>query len=306
MESSQLSFTYDNFLAMLPINGSISSKKIYQWVYNALLPTLAQPSECQAIAHRLLDHYCQLSTLHLVMDTQVKLSVYHYKKLCAAIQRLKQHEPVQYVLQTAPFLGRNFYVDSSVLIPRPTTEELVQHILNEGSRSGNYILDIGTGSGCIAITLQQELSGTRVYALDEDADALRIAKMNAQRMGAELRFVQADILKDVVLPDQSWDIIVSNPPYVLPSERVLMHPNVLNYEPKKALFVPERDPLCFYERIMAFAAQRLVRCGRLYLEINATFADKLMQLGEMYGLKRIRVWKDLHAQDRWLTAIRTA
>ncbi|XWN35190.1 MAG: peptide chain release factor N(5)-glutamine methyltransferase [Roseivirga sp.] len=278
----------------------VSSQALYRQVYETLLPTFQDARECQAITKRLLAHYFQCDAMALVMGAIVAIPLPKSQLLAAALQRLKQHEPIQYVLGEAPFLGRNFQVSPAVLIPRPETEEMVQCILQENSQVGLQVLDIGTGSGCIAITLQQELQQATVHALDIDPEALNVAQANAQKLGASLRWLQADILQDA-LPDRQWDIIVSNPPYVRRAEQSRMQRCVLDYEPERALFVPDEQPLLFYERIAALAPQHLVPGGRLYLEINEAFGTAIAHLLTEAGFQAVRTWQDLHGRGRWVS-----
>lgn len=278
----------------------VSSQALYRQVYETLLPTFQDVRECQAITKRLLAHYCQCDAMALVMGAIVAIPLPKSQLLAAALQRLKQHEPIQYVLGEAPFLGRNFQVSPAVLIPRPETEEMIQCILQENPQVGLQVLDIGTGSGCIAITLQQELQQATVHALDIDPEALNVAQANAQKLGASLHWLQTDILQDA-LPDRKWDIIVSNPPYVRRAEQSRMQRRVLDYEPERALFVPDEQPLLFYERIAALAPRHLVPGGRLYLEINESFGTAIAHLLTEAGFQAVRTWQDLHGRDRWVS-----
>jgi release factor glutamine methyltransferase len=276
-----------------------SSKALYWQVYQALLPTIREKAECQAMAQQLLEHYFRLDSVSVIIDEPVTLSPAQSQLVSAAIERLKRQEPIQYILGEAPFLGRNFQVSPAVLIPRPETEALVQYIVDQNPQTGARVLDIGTGSGCIAITLQQELSQTTVYALDVDPEALHVAKTNAQRLGAAVHFIQADILHEP-LPAQYWDIIVSNPPYVCIAEQKGMQHRVLAYEPARALFVPDEHPLIFYEKIVDLASQHLAPAGKLYLEINEAFGAAAADLLIRAGFEAVCIRQDLHGKDRWV------
>lgn len=277
----------------------VSSKVLYKGVYQALLPAIGQAQECEAIAQRLLEHYFQLDPVHRVLDTPISLSSAQAQLLNTALQRLHKHEPVQYVLGEAPFLGNVFQVSPAVLIPRPETEAMVQDIINENASPGARILDLGTGSGCIAITLQLTLSQAKVWALDIDPAALGIAQANAQRLGASVQWIQADLLQ-APLPAQRWHIIVSNPPYVRLSEQAQMQRRVLAHEPAQALFVPDEQPLVFYERIVALAPQHLMPAGKLYLEINEALGPAVASLLSQAGFEAVRSRQDLHGKDRWV------
>ena len=283
---------------------STSSKKLSQSMYKALLPTIQHPRECQTIVQRILDHYLQLDTTQLLLDVPVTISATQQQLLYDVLQRLKDEEPLQYILGIAPFLGRDFQVNPSVLIPRPETELMVQHILNENPQKGLQVLDLCTGSGCIAITLQQELAEATVCALDIDAAALRTAQANAQNLGATVQFLQADLLHDP-LPCQRWDLIVSNPPYVRLAERAQMQRRVLDYEPAHALFVPDEQPLLFYEQIVALAPEHLTPDGKLYLEINEALGTEVAHLLTKAGLAAVRILPDLHGKYRWVQGYAT-
>ena len=251
------------------------------------------------MAQQMLDHYCRLDPISIVLDKPITISPTQKKLLSVAIERLTKHEPIQYVLGRAHFLGRTFQVSPAVLIPRPETEALVQDIISQNRKRAPHVLDIGTGSGCIAITLQKELPQAIVHALEVDSDALHMAKINAQRLGAKVHFIHADVLH-TSLPDQYWDIIVSNPPYVRLFEQKQMQPRVLFYEPAKALFVPNAKPLLFYEKIAILAPQHLRPAGKLYLEINEALGIQVARLLSETGLQRVGIRKDLHGKDRWV------
>lgn len=272
---------------------------MYWQVYQALLPTIRETAECQAMTQQLLEYYLQLDSVSVIIDEPVISSPAQRQLVSAAIERLKRQEPIQYVLGEASFLGRNFQVSPAVLIPRPETETLVQYIVDQNPQTGARVLDIGTGSGCIAITLQQELSQPTVYALDVDPEALHVAKTNAQRLGATVHFIQADILHEP-LPAQYWDIVVSNPPYVCIAEQKTMQRRVLAYEPAKALFVPDEQPLIFHEKIVALASQHLAPTGKLYLEINEAFGTAVADLLIRAGFEAVCIRQDLHGKDRWI------
>lgn len=281
------------------LSNDVSSKALYRQVYEAIFPAILEKQECCAITQRLLAHCIQLDPVRIVLDEPVTLFPAQRQLLSAAIERLKNQEPLQYILGEAPFLGRDFRVSPAVLIPRPETEALVQYIIDKNPQAGTRVLDIGTGSGCIAITLQQALPQATVHALEVDPEALHIAQINAKKLGATVHFIQADILHEP-LPAQQWDIIVSNPPYVCIAEQKQMQRRVLAYEPAKALFVPDTQPLMFYEKIVALAPQHLVPTGKLYLEINEAFGAAVASLLIHAGFEEVCVRQDLHGKDRWV------
>jgi len=228
----------------------------------------------------------------------------------AIVERLQNSEPIQYVLGEMEFYGLPFEVSPAVLIPRPETEELVRLIIrsNEASDAPKLtnILDIGTGSGCIAITLAKNLPESKVYALDISEEALQTARRNAQRNEAVVHFFQADILsvtmlqKTPVLPQ--FELIVSNPPYVKNIEKAAMKPNVLNYEPSQALFVPDDDPILFYDRIAGLALEKLTENGLLYFEINALHGDMICRMLDKKRFHNITLLHDLSGKERFIKA----
>lgn len=213
------------------------------------------------------------------------------------IKRLQNSEPIQYILNEAWFYERKFYVDENVLIPRPETEELCQ-LINSNTKpqtSNLKIIDIGTGSGCIPITLKLENPNFMVYALDISEKALKIAKKNAVDLGAEINFIKADILNDEI-DLTPFDIVVSNPPYVLNSEKELMKKNVLDFEPHIALFVEDIDPLLFYKKIIELSSRDKVK--HLYFEINEKFGEEIKKLMVTNGFKNASIYRDLQNKNR--------
>lgn len=220
----------------------------------------------------------------------------------SAFSQLLEKKPIQYILGKAPFYGREFKVNSSVLIPRNETEELVHLIIKENKKLNLRILDIGTGSGCIPISLALEIPSSKIFALDISEEALNVAKENAEMLEAGVEFLQIDILNDEI-PVKDLDIIVSNPPYVCESEKSLMHENVLNFEPHLALFVTDNDPLIFYKIIAQKAKSILILGGKLYFEINEALGQKVYELLEELGYKEIVILKDLNDKDRIVKAM---
>ncbi len=218
------------------------------------------------------------------------------------LQRLADNEPVQYVLGEADFYGHQFFVNAATLIPRPETEELVNFILNNHDNSKLKVLDVGTGSGCIPISLKKERANWDMQALDISKEALNVATKNAQRLEVSIDFHLCDVINEE-LPSGAYDIIVSNPPYVLESERAYMSANVLRYEPERALFVPDTDPLRFYKRIARLAMVGLTNSGSLYFEINERFGEQLMRHLEELGFQKVSLIKDLHGKNRIVNAV---
>ena len=219
------------------------------------------------------------------------------------MQRLESGEPVQYIIGVADFAGRQFQVAPGVLIPRPETAELCEWIISSEKRDKKCrLLDIGTGSGCIAITLAAALPQAQVTAWDISDDALRIAQGNAKALGANVAFEKRDILKTSLSTSQTWDVIVSNPPYIKPKERNGMERNVLDYEPHLALFAPEQNPIIFYQRIGDYAWQSLNNEGLLFFELNPLTADDVESYLSNLGFSDIEIRQDQFGKQRFLKA----
>ena len=219
------------------------------------------------------------------------------------IEKLTKFVPIQYILGETEFYGLLFYVNESVLIPRPETEELVDWIQNENQQNAQIqILDIGTGSGCIAIVLKHEFPASTVDAFDISEKALETAKRNAGRNNLEVNFSIVDILNAPDFTDK-WDIIVSNPPYITEQEKNGILPNVLDHEPHLALFVPDNDPLLFYRHIALFARQHLFPNGKLYFEINREAGKSCVELLTELGYRDVELRKDISGNDRMVKAV---
>ena len=223
--------------------------------------------------------------------------------LTIAVENLLMGMPIQYILGKGPFYGREFVVSPAVLIPRNETEELVHLIIKENPKEGLHILDIGTGSGCIPVTLALEMKMPTVFGIDISEEALDIAKENADLLQSKVDFIQSDILKEE-LPFEDLDIIVSNPPYVRHSEKNLMHTNVLAYEPHLALFVYDEDPLLFYRIISQKALKTLKSGGKLYFEINEAFGKETKELMERTGFLDVEIFEDLNGRQRMVRGIK--
>jgi len=223
-------------------------------------------------------------------------------QLLADFQRLLTGEPIQYILGEAPFYGRSFAVTRDTLIPRNETEELVHLIIKENPSSGLRILDLGTGTGCIPISLALELKNPEVYALDVSAAALEVARQNAATLEAPVQFIEGSLLENPLeLP--KMDLIVSNPPYVPLQDQAEMHANVVDFEPHLALFVPDEDPLVFYRAIGIWGQQLLKQGGKLYLEIYENLAEELVQLLQLQGYLQVQVHQDLNGKNRMISCL---
>ena len=241
------------------------------------------------------------SSADYYLGKDIALSSKNEQELDDILTRLCNFEPLQYIEGRARFLGRDFCVTPAVLIPRPETEELVERMLREVP-AGARVLDVGTGSGCIAVTLAKDLPRSQVTAWDVSAPALEVARSNARRLEAEVRFEQCDVLTCEPDGADRYDVIVSNPPYVTDSERRDMEPNVLRWEPSLALFVPDDDPLRFYRRIASLGRQLLAGGGRLYFEINRAYGPQTADMLQSLGYTHVRVEKDLSQNPRFVIA----
>ena len=269
------------------------------------LRVLYPVEEARSMADRLFEHFLSLSPAQRVLSGSNSVGDDDIAAIQQSVHRLLHQEPLQYVLGKAYFLDMEFDVDPSVLIPRPETEELVSLIFESFSKkapdSQTQFLDIGTGSGCIAVGLKHNFPNSRVSALDISAKALAIATNNAAKNKAEIDFIQADILDTTqwhLLPE--CNLIVSNPPYVTHAEQQFMLPNVLEHEPHTALFVPDNDPLLFYSAIIAFAKIKLRSNGSLWFEINEMFGKELNDMAIAQGFTEVNIIFDFRGKSRFL------
>ncbi|MES2265880.1 MAG: peptide chain release factor N(5)-glutamine methyltransferase [Bacteroidota bacterium] len=262
--------------------------------------------ETESIALLVLEEITGISRAKLKAFPEEDIMGEASEKIQSILEELKTGKPVQYILGSTEFYGLNFLVNPATLIPRPETEELVEWVLDSfkskaESQKPVFILDIGTGSGCIAITLKKKLPNALVTAIDISAEALHTAKQNAIINEVEVNFVQDDIL-NTKLSAKKFDIIISNPPYVTLDDKMLMHQNVTGFEPHSALFVPEHDPLIFYKAIADFAAERLNNNGLLFFEINESFGKETVELLNNKQFNSILLRKDMTGRDRMIRA----
>ncbi len=263
--------------------------------YRTALTGIYERQEIDAVFYRLLIFYHHLQRIDVSLNPEMAIDE---TKLLAALEELKQHKPWQYITGETEFYGLPFKVTSGTLIPRPETEELVDWVINDcKNTSGLRILDIGTGSGAIAVSLAKNLPGNFVSAIDFSEGALKVAEANAKRNSVEVKFKQLDILK-VPACDEHYDIIVSNPPYVIDSEKKMMHDNVLQFEPETALFVPDSDPLIFYEKIISLAIKN--NTSYVYFEINEFLKNDLETLLNEKGISFYEFRKDIFGKWRML------
>lgn len=280
-----------------------SSKKLLQYVINNI--TIDESDqEKQSLAYIIIDELFNINKSEIITDRSINISKSQGKELKTFIERINKNEPIQYILEEAEFYGRKFNVAQGVLIPRNETEELVDLIIKDSKEKKIKFLDVGTGSACIPITLIKELKLNKGYAIDFDPRVIKIARQNATRHNVDIDFLMIDILTERI-PVIGLDVLVSNPPYITESEKVLMKPNVLNYEPNTALFVSDEDPLIFYQKIATAGRDCLKDEGRLYFEINERFGNQVAQLLENEGYKNIEIIQDINGKDRIVKASNT-
>ena len=271
-------------------------------IHNSL-QSLYPKSEINSFYFILLEHYGNYTTAEVLANVSTQLTDNITKAIQQAITELQTAKPIQYILGETEFFSNRFFVDENVLIPRPETEELVDWVLQTYPDKTHLlqILDVGTGSGCIAISLAKALPEAQVTAIDVSPKAIAVAQRNAERNGIKVQFLQRDILQTETLPEK-YDIIISNPPYVRELEKNEMHSNVLNYEPYLALFVPDDRPLLFYEQIAILAQQYLKPKGRLFFEINQYLAAEMQVMLAQKNFTEITLRQDLSGNNRMLCA----
>ncbi len=270
-----------------------------QEIYNDLLSTISiqDTHEKKAISTVLIEHFLGASKIDILGnkvwdDTHVDWN--------SIIERINQHEPIQYILGETRFHGLTFATLPGVLIPRPETEELVDILIQKFTNSAPKLLDIGTGSGCIAITLAKKLPHSSVTAWDISQDALKIAQKNASKNKVSIEFQQIDVLQLQETYHLKFDVIVSNPPYICESERIHMQENVLRYEPSLALFVPDDDPLLFYRKIANLGLKVLNPGGLLAFEINRAFGEETREMLLQMGYENCILQKDISQNNRFV------
>ena len=274
------------------------------------LETLYETREAQAIVRTILEIRFEMSYTDIVCGKVNELSADKEKELEEIMRRLENGEPLQYILGEAEFAGRTFHVEPGVLIPRPETAELCRLIVDDikaihKDTEPIVITDVGTGSGCIAITLSLELLNSKVRAYDISTKALEIAKKNAELLRADVDFEIQDALRlePKSVDDKFMHIIVSNPPYIAEKEKEEMCKNVLDYEPSLALFVSDEDPLIFYRSIAEYGVKNLKDGDRIYYEINPIYAQEMVELMVSLGYRDIKIANDLYGKQRMLRAI---
>ena len=254
--------------------------------------------EAESFFYLILEDKKKLKRIDLALNTEATFSEEEVLQCNEILEKLKKYIPIQYILGKTHFYGLEFEVNENVLIPRPETEELVDWIISNNSKSANLnVLDIGTGSGCIAISLAKNLQDAHVSAVDVSEKALATAEKNAQKNQVKVHFIRKDILKTEDM-EQQFDIIVSNPPYVRNLEKEEIKQNVLDHEPHLALFVDDQNALIFYQKITELAQKNLSENGQLYFEINQYLGKEMMDLLEQKGFQQMELRKDIYGNNR--------
>ncbi|MBE6342590.1 MAG: peptide chain release factor N(5)-glutamine methyltransferase [Lentimicrobiaceae bacterium] len=269
--------------------------------YCELLCSLYGKDEANAMILILFKYYFNIDRVRMVLEPDLRLSESEMLKIHFAVKDLLRNKPIQYVIGETEFCDLKFKVNENVLIPRPETAEMISKIVNSQHSIVNShcsIIDIGTGSGCIAISLAKLISNSNVYALDISEEALKIARENAFNNNVSVSFIHDDILNLKNNIETKFDIIVSNPPYVRELEKAEMHNNVLKWEPHNALFVSDNDPLIFYRSILEFAKTHLKENGEVWFEINEYLGKEMSDLCHELGFSNVKIHKDFRDRDR--------
>ena len=261
------------------------------------LSSIYEMDELNSVFNLLSEDYLKIPRSKILLANEIDLNESNLNLFSSALERLKNHEPIQYVLGKTNFMDLEFKVNSSVLIPRPETEELVRLMLKE-ELEGKEILDVGTGSGCIAISLAKNLPNAKVTALDISEHAIEVAIENAKLNNVEIEFIKADIFE--YQSDKKYDVIVSNPPYVTESEKSLMKKNVLDYEPELALFVEDNNALKYYDSILKFGMRSMKKMGYLFFEINANLYSELQNICLINNYINLNSFTDSSGKTRFL------
>lgn len=280
--------------------------KNYKATFLHELSSLYDEKESESFFYLVLESFHRKKRIDLALEPEMEMDALQLLRWESVLVELKKHKPIQYILGETEFFGLPFLVNENVLIPRPETEELVALILAEeekGKREEGkvMILDIGTGSGCIPIALKMNSPNAEVYAIDVSEKALATAQKNAALNNVQVHFMLKNILETDDL-EQTFDIIVSNPPYVRNLEKAEINPNVLEYEPHLALFVADDDALLFYRKITELAKKNLNQNGQLYFEINQYLGNETVALVESFGFKNVKLLKDIYGNNRMISA----
>ncbi|MBD8003117.1 peptide chain release factor N(5)-glutamine methyltransferase [Phocaeicola faecium] len=276
---------------------------LYIYIKQKLIAASYAETEASALARWILEEEFGFSTLELYAGKDTDFPMEKRNRLNDILVRLARFEPIQYIIGKTEFCGLTLKVSSDVLIPRPETAELVDWIVSDCPQSGLRVLDIGTGSGCIAITLAERMVEAEVSAWDISEKALAVARENALRNNVRIAFSCMDVFNEPT-GTSVFDIIVSNPPYITESERAEMERNVLDYEPETALFVPDTDPLRFYRRIAHIGNQMLKPGGKLFFEINRAYGSETAAMLKYGGYSQVEVRSDSYGNARMIKAIK--
>lgn len=270
--------------------------------YCEQLCSIYDKDESNAMILILLEHYFNIDRVKMTLEPNLRLSESEMLKIHFAVKDLLKSKPIQYIIGETEFCDLKFKVNENVLIPRPETSEMVGIIANSHQQSAvSKILDIGTGSGCIAISLAKAFPKSQVYAMDISEEALKVAKENAIDNNVNVTFIQDDILTPTqTLTQTEFDIIVSNPPYVRELEKAEMRDNVLKWEPHNALFVSDDDPLIFYRKILEFASTHLNDNGEVWFEINEFLGKEMTSLCRRFGFSDVKIFKDFRDKERFM------
>ena len=263
-------------------------------------------SEITAFYRRLIDFYFQWPPTYSILNPKYHLKKEELHQLTSALNELKKFRPIQYILKESHFYGRIFYVDERVLIPRTETEDLVKWVLNDFNDKEDQfnVLELGTGSGCIAICLAKEQKKCNIEALEVSKAALQVARKNAKLHDVAINFIHKDMTR-LERWSKPLDVIISNPPYIEPDEKKEMLPNVLDHEPHLALFTPKKEPLYYYKKIIVMANRSLNLNGCLYLEINPKYKDELVTFIKTLTFKDIELRNDIFGKNRMLKAVKS-
>lgn len=280
---------------------NITISDTVRYIKNNLRP-LYSPSETDQIIYLIFEHLLNYSKIEIHINQNDIITDVISKKIEDILTGLKKHRPIQYILGNAYFYDLSFKVNEHVLIPRQETEELVRWIIDDNKEKKLNIIDIGTGTGCIAVALAKNIEKSTVFACDKSQKIIDIASENAERNNVAVNFIKKDILNEGE-DNIKYDIIVSNPPYVCESEKEMMRPNVLEYEPHSALFVSDEDPLLFYRKIAMFGLKNLKKPGAIYFEINERYGNNVVDLLNLLNYSKVELRQDINRKDRMVRAI---
>lgn len=284
------------------MTSNFSIKKIISFIKSEL-KDLYPDNEIDSFIYLIFEELFNFSRTKLLISQDIIISEDSYQNILNIIRELKTNKPIQYILGKTYFYDLTFNVTSGILIPRQETEELVDWIVKDNFNTQKKILDIGTGSGCIAISLAKNLPGSSIFASDISNEALKITRQNSKLNNVDIQIIKLDILNDNDQTNDMFDIIVSNPPYITEKEKKMMQKNVLDFEPELALFVPDNNPLLFYRAIMEFGLIHLYPGGEIYFEINEAYGQDTALLLEEKNYQDIILKKDINGKDRMLKAV---